>query len=264
MEFNNIKGILSDIDGTLYFKGKPIEGAIETVSKLKKRDFKMLFFTNTDSKTPKTIYSILKNFGFQIEEKEIFSPIIALKEFLKSKSKSSLFLVTTREVRSEFKEFNLINKDEIPDYVIISDFQDDWNLNRLNQAFRHVLNGAKLLGTQGNRYFLDHEGSPVIDTGSFVHLIAYAANVEPVIFGKPSRTFFNGALKLLGTKRENTLVVGDDIESDIQGAIKSGIKAYLVKTGKGKLYDNSKISIKPEKVIDSFSSILMVERNKKL
>ena len=255
MEYSSIKGILSDIDGTLYFKGKPIEGAIKTVSELKRRGFKILFFTNTDSKTPKTIYSILKNYGFQIEEKEIFTPIIALKEFLKSKLTPSLFLVTTKEIRAEFEEFNIIKEDEIPDYVIVSDFQDDWNLNRLNQAFRHVLNGAKLLGTQGNRYFLDHEGNPVIDTGSFVQLVAYAANVEPMIFGKPSKTFFNEALKILGTRREETLVVGDDIESDIQGAIKSGIKAFLVRTGKGRFYDNKKISIKPNKIIDSFSSI---------
>jgi phospholysine phosphohistidine inorganic pyrophosphate phosphatase len=256
MEFGKLKSILSDIDGTLYFKGKLIEGAIETVSELKRRGFKLLFFTNTDSKTPKTIYSILKNYGFQVEEREIFSPIIALKEFLKSKPKSSLFLVTTKEVRGEFEEFDLVNKDKVPDFVIIADFQDDWNLNRLNQAFRYVLQGAKLLGTQGNRFFLDREGNPVIDTGSFVQLIAYAANVKPIIFGKPSKTFFNEALKLLGTKSEETLVIGDDIESDIQGAINSGIKAILVKTGKGTIYGNKKVPIKPNKIIDSFSSLL--------
>lgn len=256
MEFGNIRSILSDIDGTLYFKDSPIEGAIETVSELKRRGFKLLFFTNTDSKTPKTIYSILKKYGFQVEEQEIFSPIIALKEFLKSKNKPSLFLVTTKEVRGEFEEFDCVNKDKIPDFVIIADFQDDWNLNRLNQAFRHVLNGAKLLGTQGNRFFLDREGNPVIDTGSFVQLIAYAANVKPIIFGKPSKTYFNEALKLVGAKPEETLVIGDDIESDIQGAINSGIKAILVKTGKGAIYDNKKVPIKPNKILDSFSLLL--------
>ena len=261
MEIDTIKGILSDIDGTLYFKGKPIEGAIETVSELKRKGFKLLFFTNTDSKTPKTIYSILKNYGFKVEEREIFSPIIALKEFLKSKSNPSLFLVTTKEVRGEFEEFDFVNEGKIPDFVIIADFQDDWNLYRLNQAFRHVLNGAKLLGTQGNRFFLDREGNPVIDTGSFVQLIAYAANVEPIIFGKPSKAFFNEALKKLGIESEETLVVGDDIESDIQGAIKSGIKAFLVKTGKGSIYENKKISIKPNKIIDSFPSLLDYLKN---
>ena len=256
MEFSNIRSILSDIDGTLYFKERPIEGAIETVSELKRRGFRLLFFTNTDSKTPKTIYSTLKNYGFQVEEREIFSPIIALKEFLKSKPKPSLFLVTSKEVSGEFEEFDFVRKGKIPDYVIIADFRDDWNLNRLNQAFKHVLNGAKLLGTQGNRFFLDREGNPVIDTGSFVQLIAYAANVKPIIFGKPSETFFNEALKLLGTGSEETLVVGDDIESDIQGAINSGIKAILVKTGKGTIYDNRKVPIKPNKIIDSFSFLL--------
>ena len=56
----SIKGILSDIDGTLYFKGKPIPGAIETIDKLHEEEIKLLFFTNTDSKTPSHIYKKLK------------------------------------------------------------------------------------------------------------------------------------------------------------------------------------------------------------
>ncbi|GAG60311.1 unnamed protein product, partial [marine sediment metagenome] len=70
--------------------------------------------------------------------------------------------------------------------------------------------GAKLLGTQGNKYFLDRDGEPVIDTGSFVQMIANAANIEPVIFGKPSKEFFFQALKRIELELHEVLVVGDD------------------------------------------------------
>ncbi len=211
-----IKGILSDIDGTLYFKGAPVPGAIEAVEMLREKGIKLLFFTNTDSKTPKNVYKMLIDYGFKVKEEEIFTPIIALKEFLKDKSDVKLYLVTTEEVKEEFQEYLHVIGTEIPDYVIVGDFRDNWDVNRLNKAFRYVIkHKAILLGTQGNKYYLDVNGEPVIDTGSFVHMIANAANVKPTIFGKPSKEYFFQALKKLNLPSEDVIVVGDYIENDI-------------------------------------------------
>jgi ribonucleotide monophosphatase NagD (HAD superfamily) len=129
-------------------------------------------------------------------------------------------------------------------------------VNRLNTAFQYVLKGAILLGTQGNRYYLDRNGEPVIDTGSFVDMIANAANVKPKIFGKPSKEYFLQALKKINLSFDDVVVIGDDPESDIQGAINAGIKGILVKTGKGQYYDSAKSEIEPFLVIESFSSLL--------
>jgi HAD superfamily hydrolase (TIGR01458 family) len=254
--FGDIRGILCDIDGTLYFKGNPIPGANETISKLREIGLKFLFFTNTDSKSPKTVLRILNEFGFSIEEREIFTPILALKEFLSKQPKKKAFLVTTTEIEKEFQDIPKVKGTEIPDYVVIGDFHDNWDVNRLNKAFQYVFNGAKLLGTQGNWYFLDPKGEPVIDTGSFVYMIAKAANVKSKIFGKPSKEYFLQALEKIKLEPKEVLVVGDDIESDIQGAINMGIKAILVRTGKGQFYNPNKSVIKPSKVIDSFASLI--------
>ena len=252
-----IKGILADIDGTLYFKGSPISGTIEAVEKLRKNGIKLLFFTNTDSKSPRTVFNTLIDYGFSIEEREVFTPIIALKEFLEEYPDKKIYLVTTGEVKEEFQKFRQIKSSEVPDFVIIGDFQDNWDVNRLNTAFKYVLkHKAKLLGTQGNKYYLDRNGEPVIDTGSFVWMIANAANVIPKIFGKPSKEYFVQALKRLDLLAEDTVVIGDDIESDIEGALNSNIRGILVKTGKGQFYQSSKARIKPDLVIESFASIL--------
>lgn len=253
--FKNIKAILCDIDGTLYFKGKVIEGAIDTVSHLKERGIKILFFTNTDSKPPQKIYNILKDFGFEINEDEIFSPIIALKEFLAKNPRKKIFLVTTKEVAREFQKYDIVGENETPDFVIIGDFQDDWDVNRLNRAFQLVLQGATLLGTQGNVFYLDREGNPVIDTGSFVEMIAYATSTKAKIFGKPSKEYFEQAIELLDVPRENIVVIGDDYESDIQGAFNAGLRAILVKTGKGKYFNSDDGKKSPEMIIPSFNSL---------
>jgi HAD superfamily hydrolase (TIGR01458 family) len=252
----NIKGILSDIDGTLYFKGSAIPGVIEAISKLRKMGIKLLFLTNTDSKSPKNIYTQLVKYGFSITEDEIFTPITALKEFLSIRREKSIFLVATKEIENLFSEFNLIKDNRIPNYVIIADFRDNWDVNRLNLAFKYILKGAKLFGTQGNRYFLDQKGEPVIDTGSFVKMLAETADVPPKIFGKPSPEFFEQALNKLNLGNNECIVIGDDYESDIQGAHNANIKSVLVKTGKGKYYVPSKKKTKPLLVIESFESIL--------
>ncbi len=254
--FSNIKGILTDIDGTLFYKGAPIPGAIATLSKLRKKGLKFLFFTNTDSKSPRTILKILKEYGFYINEDEIFTPIIALKEFLSENPSKKSFFVTTSEVEKEFQDFPMVSGSEIPEFVIIGDFHDNWDVNRLNKAFRYVIKGAQLLGTQGNKYFLDRDGEPVIDTGSFVQMIAYAANVDPKIFGKPSKEYFLQALKRIDLNTDEVLVIGDDPESDIHGAINAGIQGILVKTGKGRFYKPSKSQIKLSIIIESFSSLI--------
>jgi HAD superfamily hydrolase (TIGR01458 family) len=255
-KFNDIKGILADIDGTLYFKGAAIPRAIEVLSSLREKGLKFIFFTNTDSKSPKTVLKTLQNYGFMIEEDEIFTPIIALKEFLSKYPAKKSYFVTTTEVEKEFQDFLHIKGSEIPEFVIIGDFHDNWDVHRLNEAFKFVLKGAKLLGTQGNWYYLDRKGEPVIDTGSFVHMIAKAANVGPIIFGKPSKEYFLQALKKIKLKQDQVLVVGDDIDSDIQGAINAGIMGILVRTGKGQFFELGKSRTKPSRIIESFSSLI--------
>ncbi len=215
-----------------------------------------MFLTNTDSQTPKTIQKKLIKLGFSIQKKEIFTPINALQNFLQKNKDKTIFLVASKEIEKEFKEFKIVSKEEIPDFVIISDFTDNWDVNRLNRAFRYLLKGAKLFGTQGNRYCLDKKGQPVIDTGSFVRMLAKAAGVSFKIFGKPSKEFLNQALNKSNVNSEECIVVGDDLESDIAGAINVGIKSILVKTGKAANYKEPNEKIQPFLVIDDFGTLL--------
>ncbi len=254
--FEKVKGILSDIDGTLYFKKKPTSGSITAVSKIRKKGIKLLFFTNTDSKSPQIVFKTLIDYGFKVDYDEIYTPIIALKEFLSENLDKKSFFITTKEVEAEFQEFPKVKGSEIPDFVILCDFHDNWDVKRLNQAFKYVLKGAKLIGSQGNIYYLDQNGEPVLDTGSFINMLSNASNVSAEIFGKPSKHFYNQALKKINLDKKEVLVVGDDIYSDIKGALNAGLKGILVRTGKGNSYEDSSEDVKPDLIIENFSMIL--------
>ncbi len=252
-----VRCILCDIDGTLYYRGNVIPNAVETVSYLQKSGYKIVFLTNTDSRPPKEILEILLKFGFSVKSGDLFTPIIAIKEFLSQfPNKKSYFLVSER-VKSEFKTFPQVTEDELPDFVVISDFSDDWRIERLNDAFKYVLKGAKLIGSQGNRYFLDQDGNPKIDTGALVRMVADAAHIKPIILGKPNSDYFKLALKKIDVDTNEVIIIGDDIESDIQGAENAGIKGILVKTGKGqkKFQKNYNSKIEPFLTLNSFSEL---------
>ena len=172
-----VRGILCDIDGTLYFKGRVIPYAIETVSYLRDKGYKIVFLTNTDSKTPNEVVNTMLNYGFSVKPDDVFTPIIAIKEYLSQfPDKKSYFLVS-EQIKPEFKTFSQVSEGETPDFVVISDFSDDWRIERLNTAFNYVLKGAKLIGSQGNSYFLDRDGNPKIDTGALIRMVADAAQI---------------------------------------------------------------------------------------
>ena len=108
----NIKGLLVDLEGVLYNDNHLIPGSIETVKELKKEGLKLRFLTNTTTASRKTILDKLLNFGFDIEEKEIFTPIIATKNFLRDNTVKKISLVTNIEVIEEFRDYETVAREK--------------------------------------------------------------------------------------------------------------------------------------------------------
>lgn len=250
MKFNpaTIRGILIDIAGTLEFKNEAIPEAIETISWLKNAGYQIKLLTNTDSKDPRAIVQHLLDYGFPITEKDIFTPIVALRDFILAHPEQRFYLLTTNPVRRYLEEsihenlefaFDFDHEsgsysESFPDYTVICDFSEDWKIKYLDQAFQYVSAGSTLIGSQGNRYFLDDNGFPRLDTGSFVEMIRRATGSDFQILGKPAASFFLQAAESIGIPPEETLVIGDDIESDILGGQEASMWTALVETGKGK------------------------------
>ena len=248
-KLENIKGFLLDIDGVLYVGDNVIEGAIEAVDYLK-RHYKVAFITNTTTKTKKMITQKLNKMGFNVKEDEIFSALEAVKQFLKSQN-SGAYLLLKDQVMSEFED---IPKEPVK-YVVVGDARENFNYENLNKAFRYVFHGAELIAAAKNKYFKDVDGDLSLDCGAFVEGLEYATDKKAKIIGKPNKEFFHLAVKKLGLKSEEVAVIGDDIESDVKGAMDAGLIGILVKTGKFTPKDLER-GIKPDLVIDSIADVV--------
>lgn len=240
-----IKGILLDIGGVLYEGEKIIPKAKETLKKLRKK-YKIRFLSNTSRIPPKKLYEKLKNMDFELEENEIFIALKAAKMFLRNE-KSNAFVLATDEAKEYFNDL----KGEIK-YVLVCDAYKNFTYENLNRAFRYLEEGAGFIATNKNRYFKDNDGLS-LDAGGFVKCLEFASEKEAKILGKPNCEFFSLAIKDMKLNKDEVIMVGDDITSDILGAKTCWLKTVLVKTGKFKESDLNKA--KPDFLIDSIANL---------
>ena len=246
------KAFLIDMDGTLYFKGEPYPGAIETVNYLRQAKYQLRFLTNTTAKTPKMLHAQMQALGFDIYEDEIFNATYACLQYLRSQPKNRCHFMVDDAVKAFFKEIPI--DDNAPDFVVVGDYGDGFDFHALNHAFRLLMNGAELIALQKNLYWFSSEGM-FLDCGAFVTLLEAAANKTAEVMGKPSETFFKIALESLQCPPNEAVVVGDDITSDIVGAERMEMRSILVRTGKFKPNQLENPVAKPTWVLESVSEL---------
>ncbi len=249
----DIKGFLFDLDGTLYVSDKAINGAVETISKIKSKNIPCRFITNTTTRTQKQVHKKIISFGFDISENEIFTPLTATHKYLESLGSPSCNFVLNDNIIAEFKQFETNQTN--PDYIIIGDIGNNWSYDLLNILFNQIMNGARIIALHKGRYWQERTGLQ-LDIGAFVAGLEYASSTEAIIIGKPSLTFYQAVLKEMDIKKTETAMVGDDILNDIKGAQEAGMTGILVKTGKYREEWIAKSGVLPDLVIDSVADLL--------
>ena len=124
----------------------------------------------------------------------------------------------------------------------------------LARAFGELVTGADLYCLHKNRWWQTSRG-PLLDSGAFVAGLEYAAGVEATVLGKPSPAYFEAALEALDAEPKLAWMVGDDIEADIAGAQRFGMRTALVRTGKFRPDDLERSGITPDIVVNSIAEL---------
>ena len=138
--------------------------------------------------------------------------------------------------------------------MILGDCGEEFGYALLNRAFRLLIDGAELIALQKNRFWLT-PGGIALDVGPFVAALEYAASTDAFVVGKPAPAFFASALGGTGVAAAEAAMVGDDIESDIGGALDAGMAGILVRTGKFRAEAVRAAGIRPTAIIDSIADL---------
>lgn len=221
-----LRGLLLDLDGTLYVGDEPVPGAPEAVRRIRASGIAVRYVTNTTRRPRRAVRERLLALGFEAEDAEIFTPARAAAGVIGG---GSCLPLVARELLEDLAGVEITERD--PDYVLVGDLGPGFTYERLNAAFRCLVSGADLVALQRNRYWMTAEGL-ALDAGPFVAALEYASGKSATVVGKPDRAFFELALGDLGLRAGEVAMVGDDPESDVAGARAAGLVGVQVRTGK--------------------------------
>ncbi|MFE5629727.1 TIGR01458 family HAD-type hydrolase [Streptomyces sp. NPDC056470] len=250
-----IEAVLIDIDGVLTVSWKPLPGAVAAMERLRESEVPLALVTNTTSRSRASLAAALAGEGFPVTADDILTAPAATAAHLREHHPGArCLLINTGDVGDDLAGLTLVGEGEPPDVVVLGGAGEDFDYATLNRAFRHVRDGARLVAMHRNLYWRTADGLD-LDTGAFLVGLERAAGVEAAITGKPSRAFFEAALAHLGAEAADTLMVGDDIESDVLAAQRCGITGALVKTGKYLPETHRTASGAPDHVLDSFADV---------
>jgi HAD superfamily hydrolase (TIGR01458 family) len=247
-----VRAVLLDLDGVLYVEAEPVPGAAEAVERMRASGLKLRFVTNTTSHSRAATLDKLRALGFGVGDEELLTPAVLALEHCRARGHRRVALLMNDAVKTDFAELEEAHQE--PDAVIVGDLGERFTYDVLNHAFRQLLGGAELIALQKNRYWLREDGL-CLDVGPFVAALEYAAACEAHVVGKPAAAFFSHVLEGMGAASGEAVMIGDDIESDIGGAVRAGLAAILVRTGK---YRDSALlarGTEPTATVDSIADV---------
>ncbi|MCK8058950.1 MULTISPECIES: TIGR01458 family HAD-type hydrolase [unclassified Fusibacter] len=257
MKFKNIDTLIFDLNGTLYEKGVMVKGVAELISNLREEGYHLNFITNTDGRSIGDVHKRVTRLGIDIQEDELFTPVSAVKQMIAMEPEKRYHFLVHDDVLADFE--GAIRDDQTPDYVVIGDFNDKMNYDVINKAFRLIKNGAEIISLSNTLWYIDRDGDS-INTGAFVSMFETACNKKAKLMGKPASEYFNMALARTNSLPEKTMVIGDDIATDIFGAKKINAIAIQVKTGVYSEASNENAVYKPDYIIDDVTHLRFLLR----
>jgi HAD superfamily hydrolase (TIGR01458 family) len=254
--------IMLDLDGTLYVGNQPLPGAIDCIRQLRERGIKLRFLTNTTTKSQDELVAQLRVMGFELDEDELISaPIGARLELINLQEKLErplrIWPVVADGIKQDFGEF--VWDEQSPDYVVLGDIGDAWDLNLINRLFNVMHCGANLIALHKNRFWQTEDGLKA-DIGFFVAGLEYVCSKNALVMGKPNRDFFKRVLDSANVDAMDALMVGDDIDSDVGGAQDAGIRGCLVRTGKYREAYAEQSPVRPNYILDSIAGLVELLR----
>jgi HAD superfamily hydrolase (TIGR01458 family) len=245
-----ISCVLLDLAGVIYDGENLIAGARAAVTRLHEAGVPIRFVSNTTRSRKQAILDRLDGFGLSVTSDELFTPAQAARAWLG---------------RHDRSPYLLVHPDLAPDFhgltgsqgkaLVVGDAGEIFDYRTLNTAFRELIEGADFLALAPNRTFKDADGKLSLDAGAFVAALEFASQRRAVVLGKPSPEFFLSALASMHCSKAEAVMVGDDAETDIAGALRAGLShAVLVRTGKYRRGDEKRFKPQPTATVNDISA----------
>jgi len=221
---------ICDMDGVIYHGNRLLEGAADFVAWLKQEEKSFVFLTNSSARSPRELKQKMARLGIEVEEHHFYSSAEATATFLASQHPgATAYVIGEAGLINAIYNAGLSMNDVNPDYVVVGE-SSSYNYDNLTTAVRLVTEGVRLIGSNPDVNGPAEHGL-VPACGSLIAPIEKATGRQAYFVGKPNPLMMRHALKRLGSKREDTVIIGDRMDTDIIAGIESEIETILVLTG---------------------------------
>ncbi len=250
-----LKAILLDLDGTVY-KGKTaISGTVEALEKLRERGIRFFFISNAATQSRIGVVERLAAMGIRSAKEEIYNSSYATAMYLgENFPNRTVFCFGEEGMKEEFRAHGIKTVEEESADIVVVSLDRTVNYQKITACYRAIRNGALFIATNDDADFPVEEGY-LPGAGAMVAAVERCTGKKPFIIGKPNTYFARLILKENKLKKDEVLVVGDRLETDIRFARNSGIKSTLVLTGVTKKEDIKKARDKPDYVLESIAGL---------
>ena len=257
-EIKNIKdkqAFICDMDGVIYHGNKLLPNVPEVLDWLEENKRKYLFLTNSSERSPKELHEKLARLGVEVPLDHFYTSAVATATFLASQSpKSSAFVIGEAGLINALYDAGITMNDVDPEYVVVGE-SHSYTYQRICHAVNLVNKGAKLIGTNPDLTG-PVEGGIVPATGALMAPIELATGSKAYYVGKPNPLMMRHALKKLGCRREDAVIIGDRMDTDILAGIEAEIDTVLVMTGVTARPDVQRYAFRPKYIWDGIGELL--------
>jgi len=248
------QGLLIDMDGVVYGGDVMIPGADTFINRLLQQKIPFMFMTNNSQRTPLEAVRKLKKLGIEVTEKHVYTSAMATGKFLASQNPNgTAYVLGEGGLLSSLHENGITLVDTDPEFVVLGEGRN-FTLEMVQRAVDMILGGAKFITT-------NRDPSPKKPGWNNLGIAATTAMIEEAtgrkafVTGKPSPVMMRSARKYLGLETAETTVIGDTMETDIQGGVQMGYKTILVLSGIAIKENLSHYAFKPDVVVGSVDKI---------
>ena len=250
------RNFVIDMDGVL-IKGKElIPGADHFVDRLEDLDCEYLVLTNNSLYTQRDLSHRLQRIGLAIPTERLFTSAMATASFLQGqRPEGTAFVIGESGLTQAIHDIGYVITDIEPDYVVLGE-TNTYHYEAITTAIRLIECGARFIATNPDVTGPTEAGT-VPGCGAMAALIEKATGKVPFFVGKPNPLMMRTALNYLDVHSEDSVMIGDRMDTDIVSGVESGMRTILVLTGVTRFVDIERFPYRPTWVFESIADIVL-------
>jgi 4-nitrophenyl phosphatase len=257
---SNIKALIIDMDGVVWKADTPIGELAFIFRRIREQGLKFVFATNNSTKTSEQYLERLAQFGVSVELWQVITSSQAVAHAVAQKFPrgTKVFMIGEDGIRNALEEkgFDIVSVENAAEaQAVVMGIDRGINFDKVAEATLLVRNGIQFYGTNTDATFPTPRGE-IPGSGAWISIITTATGIHPIIAGKPFPFLMELSLEKLGTKKEETLVIGDRLETDIAAGQAVGCPCALVLSGVSTKEEADKWEPKIDIIAESLNELL--------